>query len=137
MKQKTDEFYFKKAQDLASRGSTCLKIQTGVVLVKEGRVVGQGVNLCSPGGFRHGRKVKKCLRLGVPSGTGYELCQSIHAEVTAVAGARPADLRGATLYLSGHYYPCWHCEGLARLVGIKKIKVKDSKARAFYTKKQK
>lgn len=134
---KKDDNYFTLAQNLASKKSTCLKIQTGVVIVNRGQVVGQGVNLCSPRGFKHGRKVDRCLRLKVPSGTAYELCQSIHAEVVAVASANPNNLKGATLYLSGHYYPCWHCESLARLMGVKEIRVKDSIAKDFYTKKRK
>lgn len=128
----SDDYYFGLAQKLAESRSTCLKIKTAAVLVKGGKIVGEGYNLCSPAGFNHGKIVKKCLRLNVPSGTSYELCRSIHAEVLAVANAGAKNCKGATLYLSGHYYPCWNCESLARIAGIKEIKTKDIGAKKFY-----
>lgn len=131
----SDADYFKLAQELAVTRSTCLKIKNGVVIVNKGRVVGQGFGLCSPSGFKHGKKVKKCERINLPTGVGYDLCRSVHAEVVAISRTRPQDLNGATLYLAGHYYPCWHCESLARLMGIKKIKVKDLGAKKFYKSK--
>lgn len=132
MKAKSDDYYFRLAARLAEEKSTCLKIKTGVIIVKDGRVVGEGYNLCSPEGFRHGEKNKQCKRMDIPSGEGYELCKPLHAEVMALISVGAESCRGATLYLSGHYYPCWHCESHARFAGIKKIKVADFGARDFY-----
>ncbi len=130
--KRNDDRFFKAAQKLAETRSTCLKIQTGAVVVKNGKVVGKGFNLCSPEGFNHGQKIKECKRMNLPSGVGYELCKPLHAEVAAVVDAGPKRSKGATLYLSGHYYPCWNCEGQARLAGIVEIKVRDKEALIFY-----
>lgn len=137
MKFKSDDYYFKVALNLAEKKATCLKIKTGVVIVKNGKIVGSGFNTCSPEGFSHGSKVKTCKRLKAPTGKGYELCKSIHAEVSALINAGKKSSKGATLYLSGHYYPCWSCESHARAAGIKEIKVRDSGAKAYYLKSEK
>lgn len=129
---KSDDYFFRQAKRLTETRSTCLKIKTAAVIVKNGKVVGRGFNLCSPVGFNHGKPVKKCLRMNTPTGTGYELCKGVHAEVMAVADAGIKSCKGATLYLSGHYYPCWHCESLAHIAGIKEIKVQDIGAKKFY-----
>ena len=54
-----------------------------------------------------------CPRADMPSGVGYELCETVcrqtaHAEINAL---RAADSKavGATLYLEGHTYICSHC----------------------------
>lgn len=135
-KASTDAKYFALAGKLIDTKSSCLKIKTGAVIVKNGKVVGQGFNLCSPVGFRHGNPVERCLRLNTPTGTGYELCKGVHAEVVAIVDAGAKNCEGATLFLSGHFYPCWHCESLAKIAGIKEIKVQDIGARKFYSQKK-
>jgi dCMP deaminase len=129
---KSDEYYFNRAKRLTETKSTCLKIKTAAVIVKNGRIIGRGYNLCSPEGFNHGKPVGSCLRMTTPTGTGYELCKGVHAEVLAIADSGAKNCKGAILYLSGHFYPCWHCESLARIVGVKEIKVKDIGAKKFY-----
>lgn len=133
-KQTVEENYFKAASDLAKKRSTCLKINTGAVVVKGKKIVGRGYNLCSPDGFNHGKEFKECKRMTVPSGQGYDLCKSIHAEIIALIDAGAKNCRGAKLYLSGHFYPCWNCESHARQSGIKEIKVRDVGAKEFYDK---
>lgn len=137
MKQGSEDNYFKVASDLARESSTCLKINIGAVIVKGKRIVGRGYNLCSPIGFNHGKKFKECKRMNLPSGQSYDLCKSIHAEIVALIDAGAKKCRGATLYLSGHYYPCWSCESHARHSGIKEIKVRDIYAKKFYKKQLK
>lgn len=130
--KKTDEYFFDQVKKLAQEKSTCLKIKTAVLIVKNGKIIGQGWNMCSPEGFHHGKKVKECPRMKLPSGTGYNLCKSLHAEEMAILNTGPKRCKGATMYLSGHFYACWHCESLAHLVGIKKVEVQDDKAAEFY-----
>ena len=137
LKRSTEDGHFKIASDLARRYSTCLKINIGAVIVKNKRIVGRGYNLCSPDGFNHGQKFKECKRINLPSGQSYDLCKSIHAEIIALIDAGAKNCRGATLYLSGHYYPCWNCESHARQSGIKEIKVRDLFAKEFYKKQLK
>ncbi len=37
----------------------------------------------------------------MPSGTGYEICRSVHSEQNAIISASRKDMLGATLYLVG------------------------------------
>ncbi|MEK7063390.1 MAG: deaminase [Patescibacteria group bacterium] len=87
-------------------------VKTGAVLVQNGLVVGRGAN----GSDYH--KTHECerVRLGLPTGQGYELCEGCspknHAEPKAIADARAhgVDTHGADLYLWGHWWccePCW------------------------------
>lgn len=126
-----DADFFNEAKK-AAQESTCLKIQTGAVVVKDGKIIGKGANLCSPSGFNHGKKVQSCPRTDLPSGEKYELCKPIHAEIIAVLNAGPKNCKGAVMYLSGHYYACWHCQSVACFVGIKEIKCQGEKTRNFY-----
>ena len=122
-----DDKFFAEAKKVARKQSTCLKIQTGAVIVKDGKIIGRGANLCSPVGFKHGQKVKSCPRMNLPSGEKYELCKPIHAEILAVLDAGAKNCKGTTMYLYGHYYACWHCQSIVRLVGIKEIKCSETK----------
>lgn len=126
-----DTDFFAEAKK-ASQNSTCLKIQTGAVIVRNKKIIGKGANLCSPVGFNHGQKVQSCPRMNLPSGEKYELCKPIHAEIVAILDAGPKNCKGAVMYFYGHYYACWHCESVAHLVGIKEIKYKGEETRAFY-----
>lgn len=63
-----------------------------------------------------------CPRAGMPTGVGYELCQSIcrqtgHAEVNACRKAGQ-QARGGVLYLEGHYYACEPCKAAADAAGV-------------------
>ena len=127
-----DAKFFAEAKK-ASYSSTCLKVQTGAVIVKEGKIIGRGANLCSPNGFNHGKKVKSCPRMNLPSGEKYEICKPLHAELLAILDAGAKNCRGAVMYLWGHYYACWHCQSIAHLVGIKEIKCSETKE-SFYKK---
>lgn len=129
---KSDEYYFALAKKLAETKSTCLKIKTAAVIVKNEKIIGEGFNLCSPEGFNHGQKVKECLRTKLPTGVGYELCKGVHSEVLALINAGAKKCRGATLYLYGHDHLCWQCESHVRLAGITDIRVKDGDAGKYY-----
>ncbi|MBI4215214.1 MAG: hypothetical protein HY602_00625, partial [Parcubacteria group bacterium] len=128
--------------------STCLKTQTGAVIVKDGRIISRGWNLCAPEGVCHGEKVCECPRMKVKTGTGYELCRPVHAEVMACLNIRPDRkqgelalfashlkpaaeeilsaftdaektlLSGSVLYLAGHYWACEACRRFATLLGV-------------------
>jgi len=66
-----------------------------------------------------------CPRKDMPSGEGYELCESVckqnaHAEVDACFNAGPS-ASGATLYLIGHTYCCDNCKSVMAKAGIKEV----------------
>lgn len=80
-------------------------------------------------------KVNECPRVvkGCVTGEGYDLCKSVcnqneHAEVTAIQNAKKAniDLKGSTLYLTGHTYFCDNCTQAMKEAGIKKAVCFDS-----------
>lgn len=129
---KSDDYYFGVAKKLAETKSTCLKIKNAAVIVKNNKIIGRGYNRCSPEGFNHGKKVKKCLRMNLPTGVGYELCKGVHTEVNALIDAGAKNCKGATLYLYGHDHLCWQCESHVRLAGINDIRVKDGAAGKYY-----
>jgi dCMP deaminase len=103
-----DEYFMEMAK-LASRRSTCLRRQTGAVLVRENRVVATGYN-GAPKGLPHCAEVG-CMReaLKVPSGQRHELCRGLHAEQNAIiqAAVFGVSTKGATLYTTT--YPCSIC----------------------------
>ena len=66
-----------------------------------------------------------CQRAGMPSGEGYDLCQSVcgqsgHAEVNAIKLAGKF-ASGGVLYITGHTYACDSCVSAAKLAGVMKI----------------
>ena len=78
---------------------------------------------------------KSCPRedLNLPTGEGYNLCkercnQKFHAEYEAVERAlsSDADLRGSTMYLTGHHYCCEKCSTHMRKHGVKNVFYIDS-----------
>lgn len=63
-----------------------------------------------------------CPRAGMPTGVGYELCQSVcqqtgHAEANACRAA-DGQAHGGALYLEGHYYACEPCKTAAKEAGV-------------------
>lgn len=102
--------WMKEAQKMAEK-SGCTKQATGAVIVKDGKIIGEGTNA--------GRKVKICPRVvkKYPTGEGYHLCKQVchqvgHSEVTSTLNAEKKgyNTKDADLYLYGHWWcckPCW------------------------------
>lgn len=100
---------FLAAKDL-SLDST---VPTGSVIVNSnGEIIGKAGN----GSNYHATHACERVRLGIPTGQGYELCEGCHpknhSEVQAIANAKSKKLsaNGAALYLWGHWWccePCW------------------------------
>ena len=96
----------------------CLKQTTVAIIMKDKKLIAVGSNHINS-------KIKECPRKGMGTGVGYNLCQQIcgqenHAEVDACknAGERA---KGADLYLIGHYYACYNCTYLMKIMGIKRL----------------
>ena len=147
------ERFFKAAREI-SKNSTCVKTKTGAVIVKNGRVLSSGFNLCAPDGIKYGESVSECPRMKIKTGANYGLCGPVHAEVMTALNIRPKRtseelakfaghltplrseiiaafdaielkrLNGATLYLVGHYWACDGCLRFLDVVGIPKENVK-------------
>lgn len=113
--------FMREATKLLS-DSGCAKQATGAVVVKNRKIVGRGANA--------GKRVDICPRVtaNYPTGTGYELCRSVceqvgHAEVVAIHDAlsHGEDLRGASLYLDGHWWACKPCWDEILKAGISRV----------------
>lgn len=118
--------------------SNCLCTAFGCIIVRDDQIISTGY-VGAP------RKTKDCIELGfcirrkknVKSGTGYEMCRSVHAEMNAIINAARAgvSLLGGDMFLFTaqkaennklvpvRAYPCLLCKkmiinaGLNRLIG--------------------
>lgn len=108
-----DDRYMQEAMEYARANSLDETMPNASLVVLNDEVVGRGAN----GSDYH--KTHECerVRLGIPTGQGYELCEGCHpknhSEPKAVADARQnghQDLTDAKVYLWGHWWccePCW------------------------------
>ena len=132
-----EQYYLNIAEEVTQRG-TCLKNNYGAVIVKNDEIISTGYT-----GAPRGRK--NCCDLGVcrrninnmPSGKGYDLCRSVHAEQNAIISASRRDMVGATLYLCGinkrngeykeNTQPCSICKRMILNAGIKTVVIRKTK----------
>ncbi len=120
------EEYFLSLASVAATRSSCIRAQVGAVLVKDNRVLATGYN-GAPRSRRTCLSLGNCLRndKGIQSGTQIEVCRAVgsHAESNAIALAAktgvPTD--GATMYMSGHTFPCAQCQAMMLNAGIDKV----------------
>ena len=130
-------YYLDIAEVVSERG-TCLRNNYGSVIVKNDEIISTGYT-----GAPRGRK--NCIDLGycrrqinkTQSGTGYELCRSVHSEQNAIISAKRKDMIGSTLYLvgvnkrNGQYVkdnkPCTLCKRMIINAGIKQVVMRDNK----------
>jgi deoxycytidylate deaminase len=114
-----DDPFMRVAKELWAVGG-CVKQPTAAVVVKNGKIIGQGTNA--------GIRVLECPRWGSPTGTNYGPCKDIckqegHAEAMAVKNAlkKDHDIQGADLYLYGHWWCCQNCWETMIRAGIKDV----------------
>lgn len=132
---KDNKFMREASEGLKNSG--CAKQATSAVIVKDDEVVGRGTNA--------GERLDECPRdaAGFKTGEGYYLCkehcdQKGHAEVMsikdAIAKGFDAELKGADLYLDGHWWCCKNCWDAMIAVGIRNVYLRDD-SRKLYEKK--
>ncbi len=129
-----DVYYLKIAETVAIK-SRCLSVSFGCIIVKDDEIISTGY-VGAP------RKTMDCVELGycirrkkqVKSGTGYEMCRSVHAEMNAIINAARAgtSLLGADLFLftskregddlvKVSAYPCLLCKKMIINAGINRF----------------
>lgn len=140
-----DEHYLIIAEAVSLRG-TCIRRKFGAIIVNHDEQVSAGY-VGAPRGRVNCIDRGTCFRQehNIPSGSRYELCRSVHAEMNAVISAGRSACIGGTLYLvgkenDGSYTEadcCSMCKrviinaGIKRVVmrthsgGIKEVDVKD------------
>lgn len=115
-----DEYFLKITKEVSKR-STCLRRQTGAILVREKRILASGYN-GAPTGLKHCQEVG-CLRekLAISSGKRHELCRGLHAEQNAIiqAALHGVNIKGSTLYST--HFPCSLCAKMLINAGVLKV----------------
>ncbi|MEM2874328.1 MAG: dCMP deaminase family protein [Candidatus Nanoarchaeia archaeon] len=126
-----DEYYLNIAREVASR-ATCIRRHFGALIVQNKQIISTGYagaprdtpNCCDLGKcYRQERKI--------PSGTHYELCRSVHAEMNAVIHAGRERTIGAKMYIYGidlennnkiiEGRPCLLCKRIIINAGITEV----------------
>ena len=129
-----DEYYLGIAKSVGVK-SNCLMVAHGAIIVRDDQIISTGY-VGSP------RKTKDCVELGycirrkkgVESGTGYEMCRSVHAEMNSIINAARAgvSLLNGDMYLYAskkegddtipvNSYPCLLCKKMIINAGIKRF----------------
>lgn len=113
-------YYMNYAIDI-SKKANCIKGKVGAVLVKNNKIIAEGVNSV-PEGIEPCTE-ETCIRkkLKLKSGENQELCFVVHAEQNALLDAlkKKIEVKGSTLYVTKQ--PCIICAKMLINVGIKKI----------------
>ena len=129
--------YLNMAETAAERG-TCIRNNYGAIIVKNDEIISSGYT-GAPRGRKNCCDIGECRRRkhNTPSGAGFELCRSVHAEMNAIISAARRDMIDATLYLvgvnkrNGEYkentQPCTLCKRLIINAGIKTVVIRISK----------
>lgn len=129
-------YYLDIAEMVLERG-TCLRRNWGSIIVKNDEIISTGY-AGAPRGRKNCTDMGTCIReqLGIPRGTHYELCRSVHSEANAIISAARRDMIGATLYLVGREVktgdlvsnanPCSMCKRLIINAGIAEVVVRDT-----------
>lgn len=97
-----DAYYLNIALEVSKR-STCLKRHYGCVIVNDDIIIATGYN-GSPRGAENCCDRGSCKRANAERYSGYENCDSVHAEQNALITARYDMLHGATVYLACEEY---------------------------------
>ena len=136
--------YYLDIAEAVSKRSTCLKRHYGCVIVKDDIIIATGYN-GSPRGEENCCDRGTCKRAAAERYTGYENCDSVHAEQNALIAASRDRLIDATVYLACEEYglneeksglwdeevfdfhedknpvPCPLCMRMLKNAGVKKI----------------
>jgi dCMP deaminase len=127
-----DEYYWNIAREVAGR-ATCLIAKFGAVIVNNDVIISTGY-VGAPRGTKSCIERGYCIRRrdGIPSGTNYERCASVHAEMNAMLHASRTDMIGGTMYLFGakridgedimvDSLPCLICKKMILNSGVSKF----------------
>ena len=128
-----DNAFIQAAKEYSREHSLDQTMPTGSVIVRDGKIIGYGAN----GSDYHKNNVCERVRLNVPTGQGYELCEGCspknHSEPRAIADAKKRENKtdGAELYLWGHWWCCEPCWDAMLKAGIKKVYLQEDSEHLF------
>lgn len=139
-------YYLNIAFQVSERG-TCLRRNYGAVIVNHDQIISTGYT-GSPRGTKHCSEMGQCprQRLNIPSGTRYDICRSVHAEMNAIISAPRTEMIGATIYVAGRDakdghrlvenqmgWPCNWCQRLILNAGIEQVCICSSNMFGYLT----
>jgi dCMP deaminase len=125
------DYYYLKIAEAVRLRAVCLRRASGSVIVRDDQIVATGYTGAprkTPDCFQRGF----CLRqkLNIPSGSQYELCASVHAEMNSIINSARAgvSLLGGEMYIFGEYdskiikaLPCSICKRMIINAGLTRI----------------
>ena len=115
-----NNYYMNYALNISAKAN-CIKGKVGAILVKDNKIIAEGINSV-PNGITPCTE-ETCLRkkLNLKSGENQELCFVIHAEQNALIDAlnNKVDVKDSILYVTKQ--PCIICSKMLINAGIKKI----------------
>jgi len=130
MRTNRHQYFLDLALRCAHQG-TCLRRNFGAIIVDEYNTIVSTGYTGAPRKQMDCTELQKCWRRehNIPSGSNYEKCRSVHAEMNALLQAGKL-ARGATLYLAGYevgtedltkIWPCFLCAKMIVNSGIHTI----------------
>ncbi|HVN65581.1 MAG TPA: cytidine deaminase [Methanomicrobiales archaeon] len=130
MRTNRHQYFLDLALRCAHQG-TCLRRNFGAIIVDEYNTIVSTGYTGAPRKQRDCTEIRKCWRQEhhIPSGSNYERCRSVHAEMNALIQAGK-QARGCTLYLAGYdaetedltrIWPCFLCSKMLVNSGVAKI----------------
>ena len=115
--------YMAQAKEYARTHSLDKEMPNTSLIVKNNFIIGRGAN----GSTYHNTNGCERVRLNIPTGTGYELCEGCHpknhGESKAIKNAKDNgyDVSGGDLYMWGHWWCCRNCWEAMTQAGIKDV----------------
>lgn len=128
-----DDPFMVEAKEFARQHSLDKTMPNASLVVKDAKVIGRGAN----GSTYHDTHMCERVRLGIPTGQGYELCEGCHpknhSEPKAIKNTRENgnDPSGADIYLWGHWWCCEPCWNSMQEAGIKTVFLLEDSEKLF------
>jgi len=128
--------YFIEVAKTISLRSNCIRANVGAVIVDEDRFIQSTGYNGVPKNIKACTDKGSCHRIdnNIESGTRYETCRSIHAEMNAIIQAGADKCKGSMIFIYGHSQVCIMCKRFIIQSGIKLVFLKkdvDSKLLVF------
>ncbi len=116
--------YYIKIAELSAIRSKCIKRKVGCIIVKDDRILSQGINGTPKGSINCNKNgCDRCNNTQIKSGEKLDTCKCLHAEMNALLFANYFDLNNSTMYIT--HSPCLDCSKYIIQCGINNIVYKE------------
>lgn len=118
-----DNYYIKIAELSATR-SKCIKRKVGCIIIKDDRILSQGINGTPKGSTNCNENgCERCNDPNIKTGESLDKCKCLHAEMNALLFADYNLLKDSTIYIT--HSPCLECSKYIIQCGIKLVVYKE------------